>query len=34
MNYLLIQISLYLLAAGFIGLIVGWFMRGNGSKKL
>ncbi len=34
MNYLLIQISLYLLAAGFIGLIVGWLMRGNGSKKL
>ena len=34
MNYLLIQISLYLLASGFIGLIVGWFLRGNGSSKL
>ena len=34
MNYLLIQISLYLLTAGFIGLIAGWFMRGNCSSKL
>ena len=34
MNYLLIQISLYLLASGFIGLIVGWFLRGNGANKL
>ena len=34
MNYLLIQISLYLLASGFIGLIVGWFIRGDGSSKL
>ena len=34
MNYLLIQISLYLLTAGFIGLIVGWLIRGNCSSKL
>ncbi len=34
MNYLLIQISLYLLGAGFIGLIVGWLIRGNCSSKL
>ena len=34
MNYLLIQISLYLFTAGFIGLIVGWLMRGNCSSKL
>ena len=34
MNYLLIQISLYLLTAGFIGFIVGWLMRGNCSSKL
>ncbi len=34
MNYLLIQISLYLLGAGFIGLIVGWIIRGNCSSKL
>lgn len=34
MNYLLIQISLYLFTAGFIGLILGWFMRGNGASKL
>ncbi len=34
MNYLLIQISLYLLTAGFIGLIVGWLVRGNCSSKL
>jgi len=34
MNYLLTQISLYLLIAGFIGLIVGWLLRGNGSSKL
>ena len=34
MNYLLIQILLYLLTAGFIGLIVGWLIRGNCSSKL
>ncbi len=34
MNYLLIQISLYLVGAGFIGLIVGWLLRGNCSGKL
>ena len=34
MNYLLIQISLYLLTAGFIGLVVGWLIRGNCSSKL
>ena len=34
MNYLLIQISFYLLTAGFIGLTVGWLIRGNGSSKL
>ena len=34
MTYLLIQISLYLLIAGFIGLIVGWIMRGNCSSTL
>ncbi len=34
MTYLLIQISLYLLIAGFIGLIVGWLIRGNCSSKL
>ncbi len=34
MNYLLIQISLYLFTAGFIGLIVGWLMRGNCSSKI
>ncbi len=34
MNYLLIQILLYLLIAGLIGLVIGWFLRGMYKNKL
>ncbi len=34
MSFLLMQILICLLIAGLIGAIIGWFLRGNCSKKL
>ena len=34
MSYLLMQIFLCLLIAGFIGLTIGWFLRGGCKNKL
>ena len=34
MNHLLIEIFIYLLAAGTVGLVIGWLLRGDCKKKL